>query len=91
MLNSSKQWWQTLVSGGGWDGWNVATLCYYEELSQVLSEGGEHRNNARVSLRGFEAIQAIYQSVLVKERVHPPIPDGADPLAEFMKETMQED
>lgn len=86
ILNTSQQGWQTLVSGGGREGWNITTLRYYEELARVLAEGGEHRNNARVALKGFEVIHAIYQSVLTKERVNPPIPEDSDPLAELMKE-----
>lgn len=89
MLNTSQQGWKILVSGGGQEGWKIATLRYYEELARVLAEGGEHRNDAHVALKGFEIIQAIYQSVLTRERVHPPISEDADPLAKLMKEVTQ--
>lgn len=74
--------WRTLAEG--WNGWNNATIGLYRELYEVMTRGGEHRNSAAVSLRGFEIIHGIYQSVLTRERVTLPIPAGAAPLETIM-------
>ncbi|MEA3400354.1 MAG: Gfo/Idh/MocA family oxidoreductase [Armatimonadota bacterium] len=75
----------------GWDlietgveSWNSATARFIEELVEVLSQGGEHRNGAERSLAGFEVIQAIFQSVMERDAVEPPLPAGATPLEDLL-------
>jgi len=75
--------WRTLYEGA--EGWNRATVKFYAELYDVLTRGGVHRNNADVSLRGFEIIHAMFQSALWRDRVSPPLPPGAVPLEEIMR------
>lgn len=77
----------------GWDmietgieSWNAATGRFIEDLVRVLNEGGTHRNNALRSLAGFEAIQAIYRSVLVRDSVELPLPEDATPLDDLLAE-----
>lgn len=79
---SAGQPWETLAQGP--QGWANATHELYRELLQVLSHGGEHRNSARASLRGFEIIHGIYQAALTGERVELPLPAGANPLEQIM-------
>jgi len=47
---------------------------------------GEHRNNARVSLQGFEIITALYQSVLSKSAIDLPVDRNITPLEEIVPE-----
>lgn len=82
LLSGGQTGWEELYSGR--EGWDQATIRYYQDLGRVLREGSEHRNNADASLKGFEIIQAIYQSALNRDRVTPPLSDDADPLAEIM-------
>jgi len=70
----------------GREAWNAATGLFIEDLVRVLQEGGTHRNNAERSLAGFEAIQAIYQSVLERDSVELPLPDDATPLDDLLAE-----
>lgn len=81
LLNTTSGW-TTLYEGT--DGWDLATIRFYQELYETLSVGGTHRNNAAASLSGFEIIHAMYQSVLSRDRVSPPIASGAEPLEELM-------
>ena len=76
--------WQTLAEGP--QGWDNATIELYRELAHVLAHSGEHRNNARASLRGFEIIHGIYQSALQHDRVQLPLASGENPLAQIMGE-----
>lgn len=82
LMNPSTNGWKTLAEGP--EGWNESTNRFYAELYRVATEGGTHRNNADVSLKGFEIIHAMYQSALTRERVVPPIPADARPLEEIM-------
>ena len=82
-MNDRVPGWQRIDTGV--EAWNAATPRFFEELVHVLNEGGTHRNNAERSLAGFEAIQAIYQSVLDREAVYLPLPDGARPLEELLE------
>jgi predicted dehydrogenase len=82
LLTTGRAGWEELASGQ--QGWDKATIRFYQDLARVLREGGEHRNNADASLRGFEIIQAIYQAAVSRELVKPPLPAAADPLAELM-------
>ena len=85
LLNSRARGWQTLTEGSaGWDG---ATIRMYEELRDVLLHGGVHRNNAQVSLKGFEIVHGIYQSALNRDRAQVPIDAGAFPLEKIMGAT----
>lgn len=59
--------WKTLAEGDA--SWNRATIAFYEELRDVVNGGGAHRNNAAVSIRGFEIINAVYASALARDRV----------------------
>jgi predicted dehydrogenase len=81
MLKAGNSW-QTLAEGP--QGWDNATIEFYREMVRSLEEGGEHRNNAEVSLRGFEIIHGIFQSAMSKDRVKLPLPAGVDPLAQIM-------
>ena len=81
-LLKSGAGWRTLAEGP--QGWDNATLNFYRELVQVERSGGTHRNDARVSLHGFEIIHGMYRSALIHERVPVPVPGGIDPLAEIM-------
>jgi predicted dehydrogenase len=78
VLTTKKCGWQ--VTPSSIDDWNAATPRFVEELVKVLREGGEHRNNARVSLQGFEVITALYQSVLSKSAVPLPVDRNITPL-----------
>ncbi len=83
LMNAKGGGWQTLALGQ--DGWDRATIQFYAELYDVMTRGGEHRNNGRASLRGFEIVHAIYQSALTRDRAGVPLPEGAGPLEEIMK------
>ena len=84
LLNTSGGW-RTLYEGS--EGWNQATNKFYAELYDVLVNGGEHRNGAEASLRGFEIIHGMFLAALRRERVTLPIPAGALPLEEIMRGT----
>jgi predicted dehydrogenase len=83
LLTTGRAGWEELASGQ--QGWDNATIRYYQDLARVLSDGGEHRNNADASLRGFEIIHAIYQAAVSRELVKPPLPAEANPLAQLMR------
>lgn len=82
VLNTKKPGWQTLALGS--DGWDNATIRFYAELYDVLTQGGVHRNNADASLKGFEIMHGIYQSALARGRAEIPLPEGAEPLEQIM-------
>lgn len=83
IMNKKSRGWKVLYEGD--KGWNDATNKLYQELFEVLTKGGVHRNNAEASLRGFEIIHGIYQSAVIGDRVTIPLPDGIEPLGEIMK------
>lgn len=83
ILSGKKEGWQEFHTGI--EGWNAATTKFIEEIVEVLNHGGEHRNNARVSLRGFSVIQGLCQSALSGGVVSLPLPRDAEPLQELMK------
>lgn len=82
VLTTGQQGWQ--VTESSIDDWNAATPRFIEELAQVLRDGGEHRNNARVSLQGFEIITALYQSVLSKSAIDLPVDRDITPLEKIV-------
>lgn len=82
MMNARAAGWQELYAGS--EGWDLATIKYYQELVDVLNHGGERRNGPEPSLRGFELVHSIYQSALTGDRFAPPLPADADPLNEIM-------
>ncbi|MEW6360325.1 MAG: Gfo/Idh/MocA family oxidoreductase [Planctomycetota bacterium] len=82
VLSTKKPGWQTTPSS--LDDWNAATPRFIEDLCRVLRDGGEHRNNARESLAGFEIITALYQSVLSKSAVALPVDKTITPLEEIV-------
>jgi len=84
VLSTKKLGWQTTESSV--DDWNAATPRFIEELCAVLRDGGEHRNNAQESLKGFEIITALYQSVLSKSAVELPVDKNITPLEEIVPE-----
>jgi len=83
IMTTAKQGWQ--VTESSTEDWNRATPLFVEELVNVLRNGGEHRNNGRESLRGFEVITALYQSVLSRSAVQLPVPRDITPLEEILK------
>ena len=82
MMTTGQAGWQTFPSS--LDDWNAATPRFIEELVQVVRDGGEHRNNARTSLAGFEIITALYQSVLSKSAIVLPVDRDITPLEEIV-------
>ncbi len=82
VLNTKQAGWQ--VTESSLDDWNAATPRFIQELADVLRNGGEHRNNARESLRGFEIITALYQSVLTRSAVALPVDRNITPLEELI-------
>jgi len=81
VLNASGGW-HVLYEGAG--GWENSTKRFYAELHDVLVNGGQHRNHADTSLLGFEIVHAMFQSVIARDRVSLPIPEGGEPLEEIM-------
>jgi len=84
MMTTGQAGWQTFPSSQ--DDWNAATPRFIQELVQVVRDGGEHRNNARTCLEGFEIITALYQSVLSKSAVSLPVDPSITPLEEIVPE-----
>ena len=82
MMTTGQAGWQTFPSS--LDDWNAATPRFIGELAQVLRDGGEHRNNARTCLTGFEIITALYQSVLSKSAIALPVDRNITPLEEIV-------
>lgn len=82
VLRSDTPGWQVTKSSN--KDWNAATPLFVEQLVDVIRNGGEHLNNGRESLRGFEIIQAMYQSVLTKSAVELPMDRNLTPLEEIM-------
>lgn len=82
VLSTKQSGWQ--VTPSSIDDWNAATPRFVGELVRVLRDGGEHRNNAQESLRGFEIIQAIYQSVLSHAAVPLPMDRHLTPLEQIL-------
>jgi len=72
------------VTESSLDDWNAATPRFIQELADVLRNGGEHRNNARESLRGFEIITALYQSALTRSAVALLVDRNITPLEELV-------
>ncbi|MBI3911239.1 MAG: Gfo/Idh/MocA family oxidoreductase [Armatimonadetes bacterium] len=83
ILSGKAAGWQEHATGVA--GWNAATGRFLADLCRVVAEGGEHRNHARISLRSFEAIQALAASVVNGGIVHLPLPRDADPLGELAR------
>ncbi len=77
LMSPAVAGWQTLASGDS--SWNRATVAFYEELRDVVNDGGTHRNNAEASLTGFEIIHAIYAAALARERIE--ITPDMDPMS----------
>ena len=67
IMSPSQADWKTLAKGDA--SWNRATAAFYEELRDVINDGGIHRNGGAVSLRGFEIIHAIYAAALARDRI----------------------
>ena len=67
IMSPSQADWKKLAQGDV--SWNRATAAFYEELRDVINNGGVHRNNAAASLRGFEIIHAIYAAALARDRI----------------------
>lgn len=76
LMNESGGW-KTLAHGP--QGWDAATIRHYDEVAEVLRNGGEHRNGAGPSLNGFEIIHGIYSSAVAKDRVQIPVIGGDEP------------
>ena len=82
MMNSQQAGWQTFPSSI--EDWNAATPRFIQELVDVVSNGGEHRNNAATSLESFSIITALYQSVLSKSAIELPVDRNITPLEEIV-------
>ncbi|MCY3938631.1 MAG: Gfo/Idh/MocA family oxidoreductase [Chloroflexi bacterium] len=67
IMSPSQGNWKTLAEGAA--SWNRATDAFYEELRDVIYDGGVHRNNGAASLRGFEIIHSIYAAALARDRI----------------------
>ena len=67
MMSRLQADWLTLAKGDA--SWNRATAAFYEELRDVINDGGVHRNSGAASLKGFEIIHAIYAGALARDRI----------------------
>ena len=76
--------WQRVDTGQ--ESWDRATPLFYEELVRVVNEGGTHRNDARRALMGFECLQGMFKSVMDRDSVKLPLPDGVTPLEDLLAE-----
>ncbi len=70
----------------GIESWDNATPLFYEDLVRVVNEGGTHRNNAARSLMGFECLHGMFKSVMDRDSVELPLPDGITPLEDLLTE-----
>lgn len=81
-MTPARAGWERVETGQ--ESWDRATPLYYEELVRVVKEGGEHRNNARRALMGFECLHGMFKSVMDRDSIKLPLPDGITPLEDLL-------